>query len=192
MALTYITTIHPSGVDFYLEDALLVPTDLTPRPGSIVIDLAPAADATVTPVYYLKVGASAAGQYVRFVTDFLRNSAGTLTFKPTYWFNLPLTASVGGGTQTAILPVVGAASWQIVDAYIVNTSGGAGGGTVKLQAATGALDITEAMTPGIANEKTPCTILNYANGAMALGTTLNFVKTAGFTASRAFVRVEGV
>lgn len=191
MALTYITTILPGGVDFYMEDALLVPVDLTPRAGSIVIDLCPASDASITPIYYLKTGVSGAGSYHRFLTD-IPNSSGLQTLKPTYWIDTTLSASVGGATQTIILPLVGAASWQIVDAYIVNSSGLFGGGTVKLQAATGALDITEAMAPGVSNAITRAAELNYANGAMALGATLNCVKTAGFTASRLFVRVEGV
>lgn len=192
MALTYITTILPGpGIDFYMEDALAVPTDLTPRAGSIVVCMTSVGGA-ILPIWYLKLGATTLGSYVRFVNDALANAAGTLTFKPTYWFNLSLSASVGGGTQTTTLPAVGAASWRIVDAYIINTSGAAGGGSVKLQAATGSLDITNTMAPGAINEKTPAVLLNYDNGAMALGATLNFVKAAGFTASRVFVRVEGV
>jgi hypothetical protein len=188
MALTFITTIHPDGIDFYSESALLVPTDLTPRNASIVICNP---TASTVPLYYMKVGDTLVGSYVRFVMDKIPNAAGTLTLKPTYWFDLPLTASAGGGTQSAILPTLGASAWQIVDCYIVNTSGGMGAGTVQLQA-PGALAITEPMSPGATDEKTPCTQLNITNGAVALGDTLAFVKTAGFTASRAFVRVEGV
>jgi hypothetical protein len=101
-----------------------------------------------------------------------------------------LTASGPGATQTATLPTR-TGGWRVTGFRGVNTSGGPGAGSVKLQVATGTVDITEAMIPGASNETFQNTTLVYT-ATLASAGVLNFVKAAGFTATQAWVWIEAV
>lgn len=94
----------------------------------------------------------------------------------------------GVGPTDLVLPArVG--GWRVVDAYIVNNSGGAGAGTLQVQTGAG-VAISDAMVPGLANVITRALSVDLAAGTLASGGTLRLAGAAGTTAGIAYVRFE--
>lgn len=77
-------------------------------------------------------------------------------------------------------------SIRIIDVHIV--SDGATGGSVTLQTAAGAANITNAMTPGNADVITRASSLLQANDEVAAGATLRIAAAAGAPAGTMFIR----
>lgn len=179
MALRLITTTH-QGQQYYVEtDVPGYPTDMTPRIGAICTVMI---NANV--MVYEKMSATAWEQVLTTTSSGSGNLGVPLVLPVT------LTAAPAGGTQTFSLPAR-PLGWRVMGFHGVNTSGGPGGGSVKLQVATGVVDITEAMIPGAANDTFQNTVLVYT-AIIASGGVLNFVKTAGFTAAQGWVDIEAM
>lgn len=90
-------------------------------------------------------------------------------------------------TDTALPARVG--GWRIVDAYI--NSGGAAAGSVQVQTAGGAANITNTMVPGAAiGDVTRATNVNMTNGTLASGATVRVNVAAGSLAGTCFIRIE--
>jgi hypothetical protein len=98
------------------------------------------------------------------------------------------THGAGASTTDVVLPArVG--GWRIVDAYI--TSGGAAAGSVQVQTAGGAANITNAMVPGAAaGAITRANLVEPANNTVASGATIRLNVAAGALAGEAFIRIE--
>jgi hypothetical protein len=101
---------------------------------------------------------------------------------------LRATHGAGASTTNIVLPArVG--GWRIVDAYI--TSGGAAGGSVQVQTAGGAANITNAMVPGATSGAiTRANLVEPANNTVASGATIRLNVAAGANAGEAFIRIE--
>jgi len=79
--------------------------------------------------------------------------------------------------------------WRIVDAYI--NSGGAAAGSVQVQTAGGATNITNTMVPGAAiGEITRASNVDMTNGTLASGATVRVNVAAGALAGTCFIRIE--
>jgi hypothetical protein len=79
--------------------------------------------------------------------------------------------------------------WRIVDVYI--RSAGATGGTVQLQTAAGAANVTEAMVPGNASILTRCTTITIANGTVLGSASMRLAGVgAGNPGGECWIRVE--
>ena len=98
------------------------------------------------------------------------------------------THGAGASTTDVVLPArVG--GWRIVDAYI--SSGGAAAGSVQVQTAGGAANITNTMVPGAAaGDITRATNVNLTNGTVASGATIRLNVVAGALAGSCFIRIE--
>lgn len=101
---------------------------------------------------------------------------------------LPVAHLAGASFVDVALPArVG--GWRIVDAYIV--SGGAAAGSVQVQTAAGAANITNAMVPsGGSGDITRATNVNLTNGTVASGATVRVNVAAGALAGTCFIRIE--
>lgn len=103
-------------------------------------------------------------------------------------FWLSKTFPAGAGPTDVVLPArVG--GWRVVDAYLNNTSGGAGGGTLQVQTVGGA-PISDAMIPGVANGLTRAAAIQSANAAIPSGGTVRLAGGVATTAGTAYVRIE--
>lgn len=79
--------------------------------------------------------------------------------------------------------------WRIVDAYI--NSGGAAAGSVQVQTAGGATNITNTMVPGAAiGDITRASNVDMTNGTLASGATVRVNVAAGALAGTCFIRIE--
>lgn len=98
-------------------------------------------------------------------------------------------AHLGGASfvDTALPARVG--GWRVVDAYI--NSGGAAAGSVQVQTAGGAANITNTMVPGAAaGDITRAANVNLTNGTLASGATVRVNVAAGALAGSCFIRIE--
>ena len=103
-------------------------------------------------------------------------------------FFLRATHGAGASTTDVVLPAR-TGGWRIVDAYI--TSGGAAAGSVQVQTAGGAANITNAMVPGAAaGAITRANLVEPANNTVASGATIRLNVAAGANAGEAFIRIE--
>lgn len=94
----------------------------------------------------------------------------------------------GGAVNTDVAVPARAGGYRVVDAYINNTSGGAGGGTLTVQTGAG-VAITNAMVPGAADALTRAASVSTANGVIASGANIRLAGVGATTAGEAFVRV---
>lgn len=174
MALNFVTSINPSGVGLYVEDAIAgKPTSTDLLVGSVVINVAE------NPARYFACTATAV--YAEIPTLF---GASSGLPSAAVWLPITLTASGGGGTQSVTMRE----AWRVVDFYITNSSGGVGGGSVRVDVDGSA--VTDALVPGAADAITRAATLVYSASAVDAGHSIDFVKAAGFTASRGWVRLE--
>lgn len=102
-------------------------------------------------------------------------------------FFIRKTYNAGASTTDFALPAR-TGGWRIVDAYII--SGGATGGTVQLQTAGGASNVTDAMVPSALGNGgiTRCALL--LNNTFAGGSNVRINVAAGAPAGEAFIRIE--
>ena len=101
---------------------------------------------------------------------------------------LRATHGAGASTTDIVLPAR-TGGWRVVDAYI--NSGGAAAGSVQVQTAGGAANVTNPMVPGAAvGAITRANLVDPANNTFASGATLRLAIAAGALAGEAFVRIE--
>lgn len=100
---------------------------------------------------------------------------------------IPKTFLAGPSTTDFALPTRGG-GWRVVDAYI--RSDGVTGGTVQVQTAGGAANVSDTMVPGNANVITRAGEIDNANATFASGATVRLDIAAGAPAGEAFIRVE--
>lgn len=131
-------------------------------------------------------------QTIQFVEGALTNLSNAVAdtadgvLQVGFW--LPKTFPAGAGPTDVVLPArVG--GWRVTDAYINNTSGGAGGGTLQVQTGGGAA-ISDAMVPGAANALTRAGQIISAGAVIPSGGTLRLAGVAGTTGGTAYVRIE--
>lgn len=98
------------------------------------------------------------------------------------------THGAGASTTDVVLPArVG--GWRVVDAYI--TSGGAAAGSVQLQTAGGANNISNSMVPGgNLGAITRANLIDPTFSTIASGGTIRLNVAAGALAGEAFIRIE--
>lgn len=94
-----------------------------------------------------------------------------------------------GAVNTDVVLPARVGGWRVVDAYIQNTSGGAGAGTLAVQTGAG-VAISDAMVPGVNHGLTRAAAINEANSTIASGGTLRFAGVAATTSGVAFARIE--
>jgi len=171
MPLTYVTTIHPSGIDLWVETATPgVPTDAAPRLGSLVI-----VDITGAVAWYVKTVAASA-TYAQLAA-MPAGSSGVMTTPQI----IPVTLVTGNATTTVTTPSTN--SWKVVDFWLSNSSGGAGAGTCQIQRGSDSANITDAVAPQAANVIVRAAQLLTANNSIAAGGTILCVRAGGFTAA---------
>jgi hypothetical protein len=101
---------------------------------------------------------------------------------------LRATHGAGASTTDVVLPAR-TGGWRIVDAYI--SSGGAAAGSVQVQTAGGAANITNTMIPGgNVGAITRANLVDPANSTVASGATIRLNVAAGANAGEAFIRIE--
>lgn len=117
-------------------------------------------------------------------------SASTDAANNTITAALTLRATHGAGASTTNITLPArVGGWRIVDAYI--NSGGAAAGSVQVQTAGGAANITNAMVPGAAlGDITRASNVNLTNGTVASGATIRLNVAAGALAGECFIRIE--
>lgn len=98
------------------------------------------------------------------------------------------TYAAGISTTDFALPQRTGGSWRVINAWI--RSDGATGGSVQLQTAGGAANVTDAMVPGNANVITRCASITNANATFASGATARLNITAGAPAGEAFLMLQ--
>jgi hypothetical protein len=103
-------------------------------------------------------------------------------------FWLRRTFPAGAGPTDVILPAR-TGGYRVVDAYINNSSGGGGAGTLQVQTGAG-VGITNAMVPGAADVLTRATTVILANASIAGGGTVRLTGVAATTAGECWVRLE--
>lgn len=103
------------------------------------------------------------------------------------WLSAAFTA--GASTTDFLLPArVG--GWRLVDAYI--RSGGATGGTVQIQTAAGAANVTDAMVPGNIDVITRAGSVISANADFASGAGIRINVAAGAPLGNIYARFEAL
>lgn len=119
-------------------------------------------------------------------TQSVFNDSGNGLVRGALW--LRQTHGAGASFTDVVLPArVG--GWRVVDGYI--RSGGAAAGSVQLQTAGGAANISNAMVPGAGlDDITRAGNISTANGTIASGGTIRFNIAAGALAGEAFARIE--
>lgn len=101
---------------------------------------------------------------------------------------MPVAHLAGASFIDTTLPLR-TGGWRVVDAYIV--SGGAAAGSVQVQTAGGAANITDPMVPGAAaGGITRAANVNLTNGTLASGATVRVNVAAGALAGTCFIRIE--
>lgn len=179
MPLEFVTSLHPGGVDLWIEQATAgIPTDGTPRLGSLVI-----VDVAGAVRYYVKMAAAPTATYAQLamLQSLTTGVLGTAQI-------LPVTLAAGNGTTAVTLPAW-ANGWRIVDFWISNSSGLAGAGTVQIQRGSDNAVITDAVAPQAANVIVRAQQLTTANNLIVTSGVVNFVRAGGFTAAMGWATI---
>lgn len=173
MALMYVTTIAPSGIEIWVQTSVSgVPSHSAPACSlcAVVPDDA----------YYICLGGTTWQAIV------ISKDASDGVVAPGFFLSKTYVAADG---DTDVTLPVRTGGWRVVDAYII--SGGAAG-TLQLKTGAG-VAITDAITRGAANARTGAATIDLAAGTIASGGTLRITKAGGGgSGGSVFVRLEGL